>query len=279
MSTTRIRGAAERHPVPAFFLATFGYSWAVFGLLVLAVGPEQLASSRLWHVPFAWGPPLAAVVVQWLIGDDVRAWVRRIADPRSSLVWYGIAAAVAFLFADTRNLLAGAFGANLRLAQPIGDLTTSFFTTLLVAGSLEEFGWRGFAQLRLQQRRSALTAAVVVGLAFGLWHAPWLLLGGAGYGEGGPGALVGFTLFGVLASIVFAWLFNGSGGVVPVVMLAHAVLNTGSVLEAGAGAPGWLPETQLGLLLWVALVLLVIVAHGPETLAPRSLASPQSVDR
>lgn len=111
--------------------------------------------------------------------------------------------------------MAGAFGAELRLAQPIGELTTSFVTTLLVAGSLEEFGWRGFAQLLLQQRRSALTA-----------------------------------------------------GVVPVVMIAHAVLNSGSVLEVGAGAPDWLPETQLGLVLWVGLVLGVIAVCGREKLAP-----------
>lgn len=268
----------ERYPVTGFFAVAFAYSWAVFLLLYAVLGSDRLASSRLWHVPFAWGPPLGALLVQRAGGRDVRAWLRRVADPRVSPLWYLAAAAVAFLFADTRSLLAGAFGADLRLAQPAGKLAVSFFTTLLVAGSLEEFGWRGFAQYRLQERHGAVAAAAVVGVAFGLWHLPWLLLGGAGYGAGGASVLIGFVLFGVLASVLFAWLFNGSGGAVPVVMLAHAVLNTGSVLGSGAGAPAWLPETQLGLFLWVGLALALVAVYGGSYLAPRGPDGPAETE-
>jgi membrane protease YdiL (CAAX protease family) len=39
--------------------------------------------------------------------------------------------------------------------RPIPNYPLQFFTTLFIAGSLEEFGWRGFAQKQLQKSYSA----------------------------------------------------------------------------------------------------------------------------
>lgn len=265
---TPLRARAARRPVAAFFVLAYAWSWGLFGVLYLVLGPEDLAGSRVYHVPFAWGPPLAALAATRLAGDDVAGWLRRVADPRTGVGWYLAALLLAFLFANTRSLLAGLAGAGLTLAVPVGEILGPFLTTLFLAGSLEEFGWRGFAQARLQERWDALRAALVVGVAFGLWHLPWVLLGGAGYGGGGLPALGGMVVFTVLASVVFAWLFNGSGGVVPVVMLAHATVNTGTVLEPAGPLPEWLPRTQLGFFLWVALAVVLVVVHGRERLAP-----------
>lgn len=257
-----------RHPLPAFFALAFGGSWSVFGLLWLVLGGDRLAASRVWHVPFAWGVPLAALAVVRAREGGVRRWLSEVADPRTGVKWYVLAFVVAFLFSDTRALAAGLAGVPLELAQPPTEVLGSFATSLFLAGALEEFGWRGFAQARLQERWDALRAALVVGVAFGVWHLPWVLLGGAGYGEGGVGALAGLTVFTVLASVIFAWLFNGSGGAVPVVMLAHATVNAGGVLEPAGPLPGWLPDTQVGFFLWVALAIGLVAVHGRERLAP-----------
>ena len=258
----------RERPVAAFFVLAFTWSWAVWALLFGLLGPERLAGSRMWHVPFAWGPPLAALAVTRVERGGVRTWLGRVADPRTGARWYLLALVATFLFSDTRSVVAGLAGVPLGLAAPPGEVLGSFFTTLFLAGSLEEFGWRGFAQARLQRRWDALRAAGVVGLAFGLWHLPWVLPGGAGYEGGGLSALVGLTVFTVLASVVFAWLFNGSGGAVPVVMLAHAGVNTGTILEPRGPLPGWLPDTQLGFFLWVALAVALVAVYGRDRLAP-----------
>lgn len=268
MAVTRARRWLERHPIPSFFVLAFAWSWSVFGLLCLVLGPDRLAGSRAWHVPFAWGPPLAALAVVRAREGAVRRWLAEVADPRTGAKWYLLAFLAAFLFSDARAVAAGLAGVPLELAQPPAEVVASFATSLFVAGALEEFGWRGFAQARLQERWDALRAALVVGVAFGVWHLPWVLLGGAGYGEGGVGALVGLTVFTVLASVILAWLFNGSGGVVPVVMLAHATVNAGTVLEPAGPLPGWLPDTQIGLFLWIGLAALLVAVHGRERLAP-----------
>lgn len=263
-----MRMVRER-PVAAFFVLAFAWSWCVWALLYGLLGPERLAGSRMWHVPFAWGPPLAALAVTRVERGGVRTWLAEVADPRTRARWYVLALVVTFLFSDTRSVVAGLAGVPLGLAAPTGEVVGSFLTTLFLAGALEELGWRGFAQARLQRRWDALRAAGVVGVAFGLWHLPWLLMGGAGYEDGGLSALFALTVFAVLASVVFAWLFNGSGGVVPVVMLAHAGVNTGTILEPRGPLPGWLPDTQIGFFLWVALAVALVAGYGRERLAPK----------
>lgn len=148
------------------------------------------------------------------------------------------------------------------------EIAVNFFITLFLAGSLEEFGWRGFAQPYLQERYDALIAAFVIGIGVGIWHYPWLLLAGAGYEEAGLGDLIGFPVLMILMAVIFAWLFNGSGGAVPVVMFGHAVFNAIPVFEVVGGAPDGL--TVLGLLLWLGLGISLVIVYGRESLAPIS---------
>lgn len=252
------------HPVTTFFLLTFAYSWGVFALLYGVLGPERLAATRFLHAPFAWGPPLAAVALVSLRGGDVRSWLRTVADPRTKLRWYGLAVAAALLFTNG-DLVAGLAGVDLAIGQPLSDIAAGFLFSLLIAGALEEFGWRGFAQAHLQERSDALRAAVLVGLAFGVWHYPWLLLGGAGYESAGLGTLVAFPIGTVLLSVVLAWLFNASGGAIPVVMIAHATVNATPVASVAGTAPGWVSALE-GLLL-LGVVAFPIVVYGRRYLA------------
>lgn len=254
----------QTYPIIAFFVLTFAYSWSLFTLLYGVLGPEQVAATRSLHVPFAWGPPIAAIAVVHLRGGDVRSWLWAVADPRTNMRWYGLAVLAALLFTNG-DIVAGLAGIDLALAQPISEIAAAFLFSLVLAGALEEFGWRGFAQSHLQERYNALVAAVVVGIAFGVWHYPWLLLGGAGYESAGVGMLVTFPIGTMLMSVVFAWLFNASGGVVPVVMVAHATVNATPVLEVAGTTPGWV-STLEGFLL-IGVVAFPIIVYGREYLA------------
>jgi len=65
----------------------------------------------------------------------------------------------------------------------------------LVLGSLlaEEFGWRGFAQPRLQARYSALAANVFVGLLWSTWHLWYVILPGGFANVSGTDALATYV--------------------------------------------------------------------------------------
>ncbi len=94
-------------------------------------------------------------------------------------------------------------------------------------GVSEEPGWRGFVQPRLQARRSALSAAVLTGILWGLWHFgpdSWALLA-----KGNPFALalpIGTTLGTVPLAVLFACLYNSTGGSLLLPILFHAVVNS-----------------------------------------------------
>lgn len=263
----RIGRSARRNPVSAFFVVAFLYSWGVFVLIFAMVGGERIGDSRLWQLPFAWGPLIGALLVGWLSTGDVRPWLRASADPRTNPKWYLFAAIVAFLYADAPHVLGSLLGVPVAIDR-VEEIAVSFGMTLMLAGSLEEFGWRGFAQPRLQERYDALVAAIIIGVAVGIWHYPWLLLAGAGYENTGLGALVALPLVMVLMAVVFAWLFNGSGGTIPVVMLGHAVFNATPAFEFTGDAPSWL--SAVGLLLWLGLVVVLVAVYGRTYLAPTS---------
>ena len=109
---------------------------------------------------------------------------------------------------------------------------------------------------------------MIVGSAVGVWHYPWVLLAGAGYEDANLGTVVALPLLMILMAVLFAWLFNASGGTAPVVMLGHAVFNATPAFEFAGVAPGWL--SALGLLLWLGLAVVLVAVYGREYLAPTS---------
>lgn len=51
----------------------------------------------------------------------------------------------------------------------------SMVVTVIIVGIFEELGWRGFLLPRLQRGRSALAAALIMGLMWLPWHLPELV--------------------------------------------------------------------------------------------------------
>lgn len=104
--------------------------------------------------------------------------------------------------------------------------TTTLEGCILTAG--EELGWRGHLLVRLAPLGEA-RAAIAVGVVWGLWHAPLIVLDGYEY----PGHLwfgpFLFCLFTVPLSVILAWLRFRSGSVWPGA-LAHSALNAQALL-------------------------------------------------
>jgi len=120
---------------------------------------------------------------------------------------------------------------------------------MLAQGGNEEPGWRGLMQPELQQRFSPLIAALIVSVAWSLWHLPLYLNGFY------PGDLVGGMVAGgiyrVLLSIFLAWFYNRSGGNLFAMVFLHTCFNV---------MVNFLPTADAGLtLLWLIVVVVVIV--------------------
>ena len=99
-------------------------------------------------------------------------------------------------------------------------ILSTFAMVLLIpgfGGAWEEPGWRGYAVPRLQTGRTALRAALILGLLIAGWHLPLIVVGQVSWTD----------ILQIMGSvIVFNWLFNNANGSVLIIMLSHAMNNT-----------------------------------------------------
>jgi uncharacterized protein len=120
----------------------------------------------------------------------------------------------------------------------------------------EEFGWRGYLQLRLFPT-NPLRAAIATGLIWGIWHYPLILIGYQRYDRPYLGLLVFpiFPIFTILLSIIFGWLRLKTGSIWSA-CLAHGATNAigGSLTSfLFLGGSNWIFVTYNGMLAWIPL--------------------------
>ena len=204
--------------LPLFFyqldLSTLTFSTPV--PIVVGIGIELTA----------YAPTLAALLAVWLVpgGGGVRNLLRPIARWRVGVGWYVLALAGPtglFLIGDLIRLILGLPLPAIPFTFP--ELASfGLLVGALIAGSFgEEVGWRGIGQPLLQARFGALTAAVIVGILWSAWHLwPVLAPGGLGSTDASDVVLTFVRL--IATAIVYAWLYNSTGGSLLIVMLAHA---------------------------------------------------------
>ncbi len=174
-------------------LADFAFSIA--GVVMIAVTAGRIGLRELWQR-----------LIRWRIG-----WG-----------WYVVGMLPLFLYL-LATAVANAFpSANFTpsaIINALFSLHAGFFVSLFLRGALgEELGLRGFALPRLQARMSPFRASLIIGVLWGAWHLPVLI---------GRDLLsiVAFSLLSIGLSMLFTWLFNGSGGSLIPVLLFHASQN------------------------------------------------------
>lgn len=223
----------RRYPLTAFFALSFALAWMVW----IPAGQAGL--------PFpivllgAGAPTVAALVLAGLLDGrtGVRRLLRRATRYRVRLWIYGVAvlgpALVALVAAGIATALGGPdlslHKLPLRLGlEPgqiglaLGLLPFVFLGAFLGGPLLEEIGWRGFAQPRLQERIGVGAAGLWIGLAWSLWHLPLLhYYPMATAGIPLPYYLPLVTAFGVC----FAWVHARSNGSVLLTIILHAGVN------------------------------------------------------
>jgi membrane protease YdiL (CAAX protease family) len=126
----------------------------------------------------------------------------------------------------------------------------------------EEFGWRGYLLPRLVSRYGTVKAVAIVGVIWGLWHAPLIVLDGLNFPTHRWSGVFLMVVFCCVMSVPFAALRLRSGSVWPST-LAHGALNAEasivaillSPMEGIATAPlgiaGLVPFFVAGVLMFV----------------------------
>lgn len=240
-----------------FFVAAFAASWLLGGLaffvLDLGVSGLALGTAALTGV---------ALVLTWRAEGTVRPLLRQVLRWRVGLGWYAAAFAVPLL-ALGFVLVAGALlGTEVLAPEPVGiGLALLLLPMNFAVGGLEEPGWRGYALPRLQRIWPALTATLVLGAIWMLWHVPLFVVANPMFESIPFGA---YVVVGVSSAVTYTWLYNSTGGSVLLVMLLHAVKNT----TLGYLAPT-LTAWMIFAAAWVLIAGLLVAAFGWRDLASR----------
>jgi membrane protease YdiL (CAAX protease family) len=217
----------KKYPLLWFFILTFSITWglAVIYFVANAIFDEPFGKMSVTHPVFivaAWGPNIAALIMVAVTGGGpaVIELLKRFIPIRTNVLWYILALALFPLAGIMINLLSGD---PVRLTEmPPGEII-SLSLAIVVSGPLgEELGWRGFALSRMLNKLSALVAAIILGLIWGLWHLPSFFM--SGLPQMGAQIPV-FILAAVSLSVFVTWIFVNTKQNVFIPFLLHYAVN------------------------------------------------------
>ncbi|WP_440989134.1 CPBP family intramembrane glutamic endopeptidase [Haloarchaeobius baliensis] len=221
-----------------FFATTYAITWA-FWLAAIALGVRfDSAVGLVLLLVGLTGPGAAGIGFVYLVYDEegrVDFWNRLGQVRRIGVRWFLIIlllpVAVTIVAAAVERLFGGpgvTLGAGVREfgVNPLAILPSLFFATL--PPLLEELGWRGYALDRLQLNWSALSASLILGVVWAVWHLPLFFVEGSFQAESVGFGTTGFWLFmtGIVAlSVAITWVYNNTARSILAIILLHGWVN------------------------------------------------------
>ena len=215
----------RKYPVAWFYILAFGISWVGMISIILAsrnIAPAYRPYFLILSILYAIGPALAAVIISQAahgkrgVQDLLKGLIRWRVRPG----WYLVALLGPAVLLTVAQVLTKLLGFSVTIAVPPVNLSPYVIFGLgvnVLANTCEEIGWRGFALPRLQKRYNALTATLIVGVLWALWHLPLLFLAGSM----SEYPFLWFTII-VANAFIYTWIYNSTKGSILLVVLFHA---------------------------------------------------------
>lgn len=114
------------------------------------------------------------------------------------------------------------FGSGLPALIPLPASTViSAFAMFFLGALAEEIGWQGYAYPRLRKHHSALSAALMIGAVWALWHVVPFMLAGRG-----ANWILWHGMGMVLMRIIIVWMVSNAGQSILIAVLFHVMSNS-----------------------------------------------------
>jgi CAAX protease family protein len=275
----------KRHPVVAYYVATFVISWG--GILIVVGGPggfpgapdKFLTDLPALLVAMLLGPTIAGVLMTTLVDgrNGLRALFSSLGRWRAPLRWWLVALLTAPLVMTVVPMVVALFApqympgifATADKAPLIGMGIGAGLSTLL-----EEIGWTGFAIPQLRKRYGVLRTGLIAGVLWAGWH---LLVNFWSSGTASRELALAplltslFFSWGILTAfrVLMVWVYGHAPSVL-IAWLMHATLTSSNVILApltpqGVTGPAW--SLMVAAALWV-VVAVVARTGGLEARDP-----------
>lgn len=251
--------------LPGYFALAFGFSWFFWLWPVLSSqGYLHLPMPNMvWVAAGAHGPLFAAVLLTYKSGGwaAVKHLIRSGLSLRMKAGWWLVILFTPVVLTGVavwvNSTVGGYQTGKTLLAQPLLILPTFVMMFFLGGSFQEEYGWRGYALPRLLELWKPLTASVLLGGLWGLWHLPLFYIAGTSQVFMPFGV---FVVLAILMSILFTYFYLRTGKNLFSALLFHTAINTALSLfppvEQKTGG-NYLALVYL-MLLYLCLVLMMI---------------------
>ncbi|NEW81539.1 MAG: CPBP family intramembrane metalloprotease [Mariniphaga sp.] len=205
-----------------FLLYTFSITWLSWSIIIIANKYFNTLwnGEFLWWIPYtigSWGPAISAFIIYRQFKDDFpeKSFGKYIFGKKINLkVWLIFGAFFIWRFL----MIWFAFG----ITKPISILAMLInFPFLILLGGLEELGWRGILQPRLEKVFNYLPSVIMVGIIWGVWHLPLWLIKGTVQSEFPIGL---YLLSGIILTSSFTALYKYTNNIF-LSVLSHAWFN------------------------------------------------------
>jgi membrane protease YdiL (CAAX protease family) len=144
----------------------------------------------------------------------------------------------------------------------------AFFIYNLFSGpASEEMGWRGFALPRMMKKFNAITATLLQGAIWVVWHIPLVLVPNSSQTTAFWPVYITLIL---VVNIILSWLWVNTKGSLFITTLAHFCFNFGSVLVLSLlNMVPSMTYNVVGAVLGTLYLILIFVLFRSKTFLPR----------
>ncbi len=249
-----------------FFSFAFLLAWGLmsiaiaknFGWLEISIPVEPFL------IIGSWVPNIAAfLVISFFIKR--KGGIRHLAKGwlkfKVPAIWYIVTFSplvLAGLAIGIYKLLYGVAPVEDIVTDPVGLIALLIMITITGAMG-EELGWRGFALPRLQTGMGALSASIILGVIWVIWHSP-LWFAGLGFEEI---PFLAYAIIGISFTVLVTWACNNSNGSLVIASLFHLTLNISvNIIENKA--------IFIHAFLFLAFSFIVVLIYGSSRLSKSS---------
>ena len=257
----------KRSPLK-FFILVFGLSiplWIIETMIDVKGLPLDIP---ITDIVAAFTPLIAAIILVYKEEgrNGVKELLKRILDFKgiTKKIWYVPIIFLPFLMYLLIYLVLRLMDSSLPIEFHISFLSIPFLFMFFFLGAIaEETGYMGYAVEPMQERFGALTASILIGIPWAVWHYPSIIQQGHNLTWIAWG-----TLGTVAVRVLIVWIYNNTGKSLFAGILFHTMLNLGRPLFPKDETHNPLvdyPEIHYSLIAIIAVI--VAFLWGSKTLA------------